>query len=203
VLHHGFGVPVVHTVLVAFPAFLDTCALFPIRLADILLRLPDYDHAYRPLWSAHVLDELESNLVENLSYMTPDKAARRVNAMRDHFPDAMVTGYEKLIPMMTCDQKDRHVLAAAVMGNAEVIVTANLKDFLPEALKPYDLGAKHPDDFLLDQLDLYPEVTGQAVVDAVGDRRNPAVTLPDFLFELEKLVPKFAVAVGQVITRTL
>ena len=46
----------------AFPAFLDTCVLFPMRLADVLLRLPDYDHSYRPLWSAHVLDELERNL---------------------------------------------------------------------------------------------------------------------------------------------
>jgi len=42
--------------------------------------------------------------------------------------------------------------------NVEVLVTFNLKDFPEGALKPFDIEAVHPDDFLLDQLDLYPAV---------------------------------------------
>ncbi|WP_298182736.1 hypothetical protein [Saccharomonospora sp.] len=62
--------------------------------------------------------------------------------------DAEVEGYKDLIDAMKCDKKDRHVLAAAVRGNASVLVTANLKDFPTEALEPYDIRALSPDEFL-------------------------------------------------------
>jgi len=45
-----------------------------------------------------------------------------------------------------------------VRGNVEVLVTFNLRDFPDSALKPFDIEAVHPDDFLLNQLDLYPGV---------------------------------------------
>jgi hypothetical protein len=76
--------------------------------------------------------------------------------MSRSFPDALVTGYESLVDGMTNHPKDRHVLAAAVRANAEVIVTFNLRDFPEPALKPYDIAAIHPDDFLLDQLAVGP-----------------------------------------------
>lgn len=57
---------------------------------------------------------------------------------------------------MTNDEKDRYVLAVTVRGNVEVLVTFNLKDFRESALKSFDISVVHPDDFLLDQLDLYP-----------------------------------------------
>ena len=57
---------------------------------------------------------------------------------------------------MTNHPKDRHVLAAAVRANAEVIVTFNLNDFAEPALKPYDIAPIHPDEFLLDQLGPLP-----------------------------------------------
>lgn len=138
----------------AFPAFLDACVLIPIKLTDLLLRLAEAN-TYRLLWTAEVIDEVERNLPR--VGVTPEKARTRVQQMCDTFPDAMVTGYEALVPVMTNDPKDRHVLAAAVRADAAVIVTNNIKDFPLSALDPYDLDAVSPDDFLLDQLDLYPE----------------------------------------------
>lgn len=41
---------------------------------------------------------------------------------------------------MTIDSRDRHVLAAAVRANAEVLVTFNTRDFPEPALKPYDIA---------------------------------------------------------------
>ena len=57
------------------------------------------------------------------------KATKRVTRMHEHFLDALVHGYEPLLPAMTNQEKDRHVLAAAVAAGAEIIVTRNLRDF--------------------------------------------------------------------------
>ena len=71
--------------------------------------------------------------------------------------DCLVTGYEMLIPSLDLpDPYDRHVLAAAIVGRCDVIVTQNLKDFPEEALKPYDIETPHPDGFLSNHLALEP-----------------------------------------------
>jgi len=176
----------------SFPAFLDTCTIFGAAVNDLFLELAE-EGSYRPLWSSHVLGELESNLADRIG---AQPASDRVNAMRDAFPDALVTEYELLIPSMTNDPKDRHVLAAAVRANAEVIVTFNLRDFGDEALAPYDITAIHPDEFLLDQLDLYPELTVKSVEHIAEGYESPPMTTLDFLEKLERGgVPKFAEAI--------
>ncbi len=173
----------------AFPALLDACVLIPIRLTDLLLRLAEAD-TYRLLWSHDVLDEVERNLPK--VGVDPDKARTRVQQMREAFPDALVTDYGALVPAMTNHPKDRHVLAAAVRADAAVIVTANIKDFPPPALQPYDIDAVHPDDFLLDQLDLYPAQTTRCIQEQFAACRNPAITIDHLLGTLGKTVPRFA-----------
>lgn len=75
--------------------------------------------------------------------------------MDRHFPDALVVGFEALINGISLpDPRDRHVLAAAIKGQADVIVTQNLKDFPQEQLDPYRIEAQHPDDFALSLRDL-------------------------------------------------
>jgi predicted nucleic acid-binding protein len=174
----------------AFPAFLDACVLVPITLTDLLLRLAEAG-TYRPLWSADVLAEVERTLPR--IGVGPDKARWRVQQMCDAFPDALVTGYEALIPAMTNDAKDRHVLAAAVRADAAVIVTHNLKDFPDDAIRPYDITLAHPDDFLLDQLDLYL----QCVYDQIVACQNPAISAEELLGKFAKTVPRFAEAVRE------
>ena len=51
---------------------------------------------------------------------------------------------------MTNDEKDRHVLATAVVSDAQAVVTLNLKDFPVEACEPFAIEPLHPDVFLLD-----------------------------------------------------
>jgi hypothetical protein len=83
--------------------------------------------------------------------------------MAAYFPDARVTGYESLIGSMTNDPKDRHVLAAAVAGRADVLVTENLKDFPPASVTHWGIAVAGQDDFLLGLLEIYPD----AVLDAL------------------------------------
>jgi predicted nucleic acid-binding protein len=178
---------------VTFPAFLDTCVLYPAYLCDTLLRLAEVE-AFRPLWSVDVLVELRRNLVER--GISADRVDRRIAQMTRSFPDANVTGYESLVAAMTNDPKDRHVLAAAVRANAEVVVTFNIGDFPEPALKPYDVLASHPDEFLLDQLDLYPGMTVEVLRQQAASYRREPTTVAGVLVLLERAgVPRFAAEV--------
>lgn len=112
------------------------------------------------------------------------------------FPDATVRGYETLVEGMENHPKDRHVLAAAARAGAEVIVTFNTRDFPDASLKPYDILAVHPDDFLLDQLDIYPGLTLRALERQAASYRRDPTTVPGVLALLERVgVPGFAAEV--------
>ncbi|MBW3086828.1 hypothetical protein KEM60_03057 [Austwickia sp. TVS 96-490-7B] len=168
----------------SFPVFFDTCALYPATLADLILRIAEQE-AFRLHWSAHVLDELERNLAK-LPNVGDVGAMRRVQAMTRAFPEARVTGYESLIDGMACDQKDRHVLAAAVHSDCQLIVTFNLRDFPRASVEPHHITAVLPDDFLLDQLDLCPNIVFSALRNQAADLRRPKLTPLGLLASLER-----------------
>lgn len=173
-----------------FPAFFDTNVLYGALLNDLILELADRG-LFRPLWSKDVLCELRKNLVKNGE--NPLLVEKRVGTMERYFPDAMVTGYEDLVHTMTNDEKDRHVLAAAVRSGAEVLVTFNMKDFPAESVEQFDVEIVHPDDFLLDQLDLYHAATLRALIELIEGYDSPAMTIEDFLIALMRAgVPRFA-----------
>ncbi|MFT8636582.1 MAG: PIN domain-containing protein [Pseudoclavibacter sp.] len=181
----------------AFPVFLDTCVLYGATLSDFLLWLAD-SGTYRPLWSRGVLDELRANLREHAaSEEQIEPRLDRVAVMEEEFPDALVSGYESLIPRMHCDRKDRHVLAAAVRGNAQLLVTFNLKDFPAASVDEFDLTVRHPDDFLLDQLDLYPGRTTAVAGQLLSLYQSPPLDLDGLVLQLIRAgVPRFARALG-------
>ena len=173
----------------SFPAFFDTNVLYGAILNDLMLELAERG-LFRPLWSEDVQFELGKNLVKNGE--RPELVDKRIGTMKSFFSDAMVSGYEDLIPQMTNDQKDRHVLAAAVRGGAEVLVTFNLVDFPATSVERFEVEVVHPDEFLLDQLDLYPSATMQAVVDLIDSYDSPAMTPEDFFLALMRAgVPQF------------
>jgi hypothetical protein len=105
----------------------------------------------------------------------------------------MVDGYSDLIEGMTCDPKDRHVLAAAVRANSEVLVTFNLKDFPADSTAAFEIEVVHPDDFLLDQLDLFPGVVVGTLRHLVTIYDSPPVSMDELLQSLARAgVSKFA-----------
>lgn len=185
---------------VAFPILVDACVLIPIAKADLLLRMA-MARQYRLLWSEEILAEVERNLTSQLG-IPPEAARRRVTAMRRSFPDALVENYEGLIPAMTNEEKDRHVLAAAVYSNAKLIVTDNVRDFPPLSVHPYDIDVRTTDDFLLDQLDLHPAGTLQIVEEIIEDMKKPTMTLRGYICSLyERMhLPLFAAELNRLAT---
>lgn len=96
--------------------------------------------------------------------------------IRFYFPDTLVLNYEGLIDNLNLpDKDDRHVLAAAIKVNANIIVTNNLKDFPDDYLDSFGLKAVCADDFLTDIIDLNPKIALQAFKDLVLNRKNPAM----------------------------
>jgi predicted nucleic acid-binding protein len=103
----------------------------PSRARDVLLEIASTG-AYRPLWSSEILAELDRTLRELLgkrgvSHEETDAYLTRLfRQMETAFPDALVSDWESLTGTVQLpDPDDRHVVAAARAGRADVIVTDN------------------------------------------------------------------------------
>ncbi len=187
-----------------FSALLDACVLVPITLTDTLLRLAEAG-LYRPLWSDAILNEMVTALETIHPDLTDGRARRRAEVMASAFEDACVTGWEPLLEGLDLpDPDDRHVVAAAQRGRADVIVTANLSDFPRSILDAFDIEVQSPDDFLQNQLDLDPRTTMQVLQEQVNATRRPAITIETLLQQLARSgVPRFADAARRQLWRIL
>lgn len=166
-----------------FVALLDTSVLWPSLQRDFLLSL-HIQGAYRAVWSDAILGELHFAEVAKLvrrgvrESEAVDRADRLIGEMRTHFADSLVSEWEPHEGTFGLpDENDEHVLAAALVGGAEVIVTHNLKDF-PADLLPSSIEALSPAEFVRNTVDLSPRVAIAAVDDIVGrsGRTGPALT---------------------------
>jgi predicted nucleic acid-binding protein len=179
-------------------ALLDTCVLYPQYLRDSLLCLADAE-LYRPLWSADILTELRRNLVGTAG-LAEDAVDRTIAVMSSHFDDAEVTGYTGLIEAMTCDRKDRHVLAAAVHAHADVLVTQNTKDFPAASMADYAVELITADDFLLDLLDLAPGLVQTTLAEQAARFKRDPRTVAGLLTALQLSgAPRFADEVRRMV----
>jgi predicted nucleic acid-binding protein len=167
-------------------AVFDACVLYSAPLRDFLLRL-GYAKLIRPLWSEEIHAEWMRSLLKKRPDLQRERLERTRREMDTKFPHSLVTGYEKLIPMLHLpDPNDRHVLAAAIHAKASLIVTLNLDDFPESALASYGIQAVSPDDFVCRLID-YDSV---ALLDAVAGHRTalnrPAKTVEQYLETLEQ-----------------
>ena len=105
--------------------------------------------------------------------------------MTEAIPDCMVSGHASLIGGLTLpDPDDRHVLAAAVRAGAQTIVTFNLRDFPSTVLDSFGIEARHPDDFVVDQIDFAPGAAVEALLDQVRALRSPPMSREQVLDRL-------------------
>ncbi len=172
--------------MATFTAFYDANVLYPAELRNLLMHLA-LTGLFRAKWSANVHEEWISALLEKRPDLTRAKLERTRALMDLHAVDALVTGYEDLIPRLRLpDPNDRHVLAAAIRGQAEVIVTMNLRDFPSEVVAPFGIEAQHPDQFILRLLDLAPDTVIAAAETNRQSLKNPAKTVAEYLEALER-----------------
>lgn len=172
--------------MATFTAFYDANVLYPAELRNLFMHLA-LTGLFRAKWSADVHEEWISALLEKRPDLTRQKLERTRALMDLHATDALVTGYEDLIPgLQLPDPNDRHVLAAAIRGQVDVIVTMNLRDFPADVVGAFGIEAQHPDEFVLHLLDLAPEAVIAAAETHRQSLKNPAKTMSEYLETLER-----------------
>lgn len=166
-------------------AFLDANVLYPADLRSFLMYLAVFA-AFQARWSDEVHEEWISNLLSNRSDLTREQLEKVWRLMDLHAPGASVTDYEHLIPTLNLpDPMDRHVLAAAIQGEASVIVTQNLKDFPSKQLEEHSIKAQSADDFVMGLLESAPEIVQAAAETHRQSLKNPPKTVQQYLTTLE------------------
>ena len=146
-----------------YTVLLDANILYPAPLRDVFVQIALSD-LFKAKWSA----DIHREWIEALLIQQPHRERAALERTRDLMDratrDCLVTGYEPLIPSLDLpDPDDRHVLAAAIVGQCDAIVTHNLKDFPVDRLASFGIDALHPDDFLSAQLSLAPGVICSAI----------------------------------------
>lgn len=164
-----------------FTAFLDASVLYPAPLRDLLLELAVAD-LYQAKWSNAVHEEWIKALLRTRGDLTRERLERTRDLMNYHVRDTLVADFEDLIEVLTLpDPDDRHVLAAAIKGRADLIVTINLKDFPANVLGRWGIEAQHPDEFLTHQFHLSQPTFLQAVKTVRLRLKNPPKSIDEYL----------------------
>ena len=171
--------------MAAFIVFYDANVLYPAELRNFLMHLALMG-VFRAKWSSDVHEEWICTLLKNRPDLTREKLERTRQLMDKAAPDALVTGYQDLIDDLELpDPKDRHVLAAAIRGDASVIVTCNLNDFPQEYLSRFNMEAQHPDEFILHLFEVVPGLVIEAAENHRKSLKNPPKTVDEYIETLE------------------
>ena len=170
-----------------YTALLDACVLYPMAMADALMSL-----ATAGLFAAKWTTRIEAEWIRSLEENRPDLQGRldyRREQMREAVPDWEVDEQAWTIcarGLELPDPDDVHILAAALAGHADCIVTANLKDFPAEVVAQLGIEVIHPDQFIVAQWDLDQLVAVAAFKRMRARWKKPQASAEDFATAMER-----------------
>lgn len=174
------------------PAILDANVLAESALGDLFLRLSEEPRLLLPKWTADIWEEALRTMTDKLGW-DPELAASWVQSAVGAFPEALVTDFEPFIPECANHAEDKHILAAAIRGGCECIVTMNVRHFREEHLERWGVTAIHPDDYLVIRYEHKPAVVVNVINAMANKRKKP---LAQMLSRLGAPAPKFASRIG-------
>jgi predicted nucleic acid-binding protein len=175
-----------------FPIVLDANILAESAISDLFLRLSEEPKLVSLRWTEKIWEEARRALVSKLGW--PEETAdSRIAAAQANFPEAMITDYEGFIEKCTNDPKDRHILAAAIRGKVETIVTMNVKHFKEADLVPWGVTASYPGEYLKVLYDLDEGVVVSVLHRMAAVRKK---TLIEMLSRLSAGIPSFTAHVA-------
>lgn len=155
----------------SFTVIDEACVLYPAPLRSCLMYLAG---ACRARWTNEIHGEWMRHVAANHPDIQPSQIQRVRDLMDRNVLDCLVTGREHVTETLELpDPDDRHVLAAAIHGGAEVIVTFDLKDFPASKLETFGVRARRPDDFLAELLETSPQFVLQAAEQRASLKNPP------------------------------
>ena len=141
---------------------LDACVLFPTVLREILLGVAR-EGLFHPIWSERILEEWARATVK-LGPEAELQARGEIAVMQAQFPKASVQPKDgDMARLHLPDENDIHVLAAAIAGSADILVTLNIRDFPRGELSAEGIDRDVPDAFLMSLWMEAPEVVSDVV----------------------------------------
>jgi predicted nucleic acid-binding protein len=162
-------------------AVFDACILYPFHLRNIVVQAA-VDRLVEARWSEQIHDEWIRNLAANAPTIPLERLQATCRLMKDALPGATVAGYEHLISTVSLpDPDDRHVVAAALVSSASVIITWNLRDFPATALKKFGLRRQTPDAFLAKLYDQAPDLMVGSLANARRNLNKSRVSVSEFI----------------------
>lgn len=172
---------------VRYTAVIDACVFYGMLKTDALMSL-----CSRGLFAAKWSERIENEWVGHLSAKLPEKATQimhRRDKMRAAAPDWEVCAHSIATleaHLQLPDMNDRHVLAAAIIGHADCIVTDDTWGFDSTVVSQYGIEVIDTDSFIINQLDL-DEYQALAAFKGMRKRwKNPKSTPEDFCATFEK-----------------
>jgi predicted nucleic acid-binding protein len=169
-----------------FTVVYDACVLYPAPLRDLLVQLALHD-IFAARWTDAIHEEWISGVLKSRPDIKRAALERTRSLLNSNVRDSLVTGYESLIGSLSLpDENDRHVLAAAIRCNADALITFNIRDFPQVSLEPFGIMAIHPDEFILNEIDLHEAVVCEAVKIVRSRLKNPPKTVDEYLATLER-----------------
>ena len=142
---------------------LDACVLFPTVMREVLMGCAAAG-LFDPRWSARILEEWARATAK----IGAEVVARgEVALLRTRWPGAEVQVPDAALARFWLpDPNDIHVLAAAVLGHADLILTLNARDFPRDLLQAEGVKRDDPDTFLCGLFARSPDQV-RGVVDSV------------------------------------
>ncbi|MDR2619815.1 MAG: PIN domain-containing protein [Propionibacteriaceae bacterium] len=180
----------------------DANVLYSRVLRDYLLYAAEY-RIIALAWSRSIIDEVCEHLIANLPTFTTESANRLISAMNETFPFAernpQQEHFERIAQLNLPDEDDRHVIAAALAAEADIVCTANIADFPQQITKELGFVVMTPQELICQLIMTHPDT--MLLVHKTAIANLPGATDQSTLEALRRAgAPKAAIAITQLIT---
>jgi predicted nucleic acid-binding protein len=160
---------------------LDACVLYPAALRDLIMRLAAH-RLIQAKWTEEIHEEWIAAVLRERADLTRERLQRTRELMDAHAGDCLVTGYERHKDELALpDEKDRHVLAAAIECEADAIVTWNVKDFPKSVIESHGIELWTPDELLADLLATHQDLVIEVMREHRASLKNPPKSEEEYL----------------------